>query len=447
MKNNTNMRPPINSRKFVSEVVEETILKVKQQIADEVIAQLFENCFPNTLDTTINYSIVNGKPDTFVITGDINAMWLRDSTAQVWHYLPLVNADAKLKEMIKGVINRQTKCMLLDPYANAFIDGSNSSEWASDLTEMKLGLHERKWELDSLCYTIRLAYSFWKTTGDISCFDEEWRSASKQIYKTFVEQQRKNDLGSYKFGRITAWSTDTVPGNGFGNPVKPNGLIASIFRPSDDATIFPFLIPSNFFSVVSLKQLAEMHEHLYNDVDFARECNALAEEIENALNDYAIVNHPKYGDILAYEIDGFENKLFMDDANIPNLLSLSYLGCLSPVDPLYLNTRQFVLSKANPYYFEGSAACGVGSPHTLVNRIWHMSIIMRAIASFDDEEIIQCLRMLKNTHAGTFFMHESFDKNNPADFTRSWFAWANSLFGELILKLFNERPHLLRTKI
>ena len=441
------MRPPTNSRKFVSEVVEETILKVKQQIADEEIAQLFENCFPNTLDTTINYNIVNGKPDTFVITGDINAMWLRDSTAQVWHYLPLVNSDEKLKEMIKGVINRQIKCVLIDSYANAFTDDNDSSEWTSDLTEMKPGLHERKWELDSLCYTIRLAYNFWKTTGDTSCFDEEWRLAAKQIYKTLVEQQRKNDLGSYKFGRITAWSTDTVPGNGFGNPVNPNGLIVSIFRPSDDATIFPFLIPSNFFAVVSLKQLAVMTENIYGDSDFSQKCIALAEEIETALNDHAIVNHPKYGDILAYEIDGFENKLLMDDANIPNLLSLSYLSCLSPVDPLYLNTRKFVLSQSNPYYFEGNSANGVGSPHTLINRIWPMSIIMRAITSFDDEEIVLCLRMIKNTHAGTYLMHESFDKNNPADFTRSWFAWANSLFGELILKLYNERPHLLRAKI
>lgn len=441
------MRPPINSRKFVSEVVEETILKVKQQIANEEIAQLFENCFPNTLDTTINFKIINGKPDTFVITGDINAMWLRDSTAQVWQYLSLINSDAKLKEMIKGVINRQTKCVLIDSYANAFTDGNVSSEWTDDLTEMKPGLHERKWELDSLCYTIRLAYNFWKTTGDTSCFDEEWRLAAKLFYKTLVEQQRKNDLGSYKFGRITAWSTDTVPGNGFGNPMNPNGLIVSLFRPSDDATIFPFLIPSNFFAAVSLKQLAVMTESIYGDSDFSQKCIALAEEVETALNDHAIVNHPKYGDILAYEIDGFENKLFMDDANIPNLLSLSYLSCLSPVDPLYLNTRKFVLSQSNPYYFEGDSANGVGSPHTLINRIWPMSIIMRAITSFDDEEIIVCLRMLKNTHAGTFLMHESFEKNNPADFTRSWFAWANSLFGELILKLFNEKPYILRAKI
>ncbi|MDP2039148.1 MAG: glycoside hydrolase family 125 protein, partial [Ignavibacteria bacterium] len=217
--------------------------------------------------------------------------------------------------------------------------------------------------------------------------------------------------------------------------------------PSDDATIFPFLIPSNFFAAVSLKQLAVMTESIYGDSDFSQKCIALAEEVETALNDHAIVNHPKYGDILAYEIDGFENKLFMDDANIPNLLSLSYLSCLSPVDPLYLNTRKFVLSQSNPYYFEGNSANGVGSPHTLINRIWPMSIIMRAITSYDDEEITLCLRMLKNTHAGTFLMHESFDKNNPSDFTRSWFAWSNSLFGELILKIINEKPYLLRAKI
>jgi hypothetical protein len=449
-----NQRPKAEDRKFVSEAVEEIIQKVKKSVKDDELALMFENCFPNTLDTTVNFRIENGlsrlgraktgKTDTFVITGDINAMWLRDSTAQVWPYLELANKDEKLKEMIKGLINRQIKCILIDPYANAFNDEPVSSEWVNDITQMKPELHERKWEIDSLCYPIRLAYAFWKTTGDTSCFNSVWQEASKLILKTFRDQQRKKDNGPYRFGRVTSWSTDTVPGNGYGNPVNPVGLIASIFRPSDDAVIYPFLIPSNFFAIVSLRQLAEMHQRIFKDNEFASVCLSLISEIENALNEYAAADHLNFGKIYAYEVDGFGNKLFMDDANVPSLLSLPYLGCCSIDDPVYQNTRRFLFSKNNPYFFKGKVAEGIGSPHTLVNKIWHISIIMRALTSNDDSEITQCLQYLKRTHANTAFMHESFDKDNAMDFTRKWFAWANSLFGELILKLYFEKPELLK---
>jgi len=241
-----NQRPKPENRKFVSEAVEKLILKIKKVIYDDELSLLFENCFPNTLDTTVNFGIINGKPDTFIITGDINAMWLRDSTAQVWPYLSLINEDEKLKELFKGIIHRQTKCILIDPYANAFNEGPTGSAWDKDITEMKPELHERKWEIDSLCYPIRLAYKYWQVTGDSSCFDEQWLNATALILKTFKEQQRKKDKGLYSFNRVTSWNTDTVPGNGYGNPVKPIGLIVSIFRPSDDSTIFPFLIHPTF---------------------------------------------------------------------------------------------------------------------------------------------------------------------------------------------------------
>ena len=436
-------RPEPADRKFVSEAIEKTIIKVKESINDEEIAWLFENCFPNTLDTTVYFKIENGKPSTFVITGDIHAMWLRDSTTQVWPYLRFANEDEKLKEMLKGVVNRQVECILTDPYANAFNDGPIGSEWDTDLTEMKPELHERKWEIDSLCYPIRLAYGLWKTTGDTSCFEDNWQHAMKLILQTFRDQQRKKDVGSYSFKRTTAWATDTVPGNGYGNPINPVGLIVSIFRPSDDATIFSFLIPSNFFAVISLRQLAEMYQQIINDDEFANECLSLASEVENALLNYAISDHLDYGKIYPYEIDGFGNRLFMDDANVPSLLALPYLDC-SIDDAVYQNTRRFVLSKNNPYFFDGKIAEGIGSPHTLINRIWPISIIIRALTSENDDEIIQCLHYLKTTHAGTGFMHESFNKNDAGDFTRKWFAWANTLFGELIVKLYNEKPYLLK---
>lgn len=433
-----------DKRNFSSPAIEATIQRMKTSVKDGELAWLFENCFPNTLDTTVIFKNKNGRPDTFVITGDIHAMWLRDSSAQVWPYLPLIKQDPRLKDLIAGVINRQTECILIDPYANAFNDGPGKSEWMTDHTDMKPELHERKWELDSLCYTVRLAYHYWKTSGDTSVFDEKWLQAAKLIIATCREQQRLTDRGKYRFGRTTSWSTDTVPGNGYGNNTKPNGLIHSIFRPSDDATLYPFLIPSNLFAVVSFHQLAEIAEKVIKDTAFAKECIAFANQVEAAIKKHAIISHPVYGKIYAMEVDGFGNCLLQDDANVPNLLSLPYLGAVKATDPIYQNTRRFVLSNSNPYFFKGKAAEGIGSPHTLINQIWPMSIIMRAMTSDNDQEILTQLKFLKNIHAGTGFMHESFDKDDARKFTRKWFAWANTLFGELMLKIERERPYLLK---
>ena len=438
------VRVSADKRNFSSPAIEATINRMKTQIKDPELAWLFQNCFPNTLDTTVHFKKKDNRPDTFVITGDIHAMWLRDSTAQVTPYLSLMKEDAALQQLIAGVINRQTECILIDPYANAFNDGPGKSEWLSDHTDMKPELHERKWELDSLCYTVRLAYNYWKLTNDTSVFDEKWLKAAQSIIATCREQQRFNGVGKYRFGRTTSWSTDTVPGNGLGNVTKPNGLIHSVFRPSDDATVYPFLIPANLFAVVSFRQIAEIATKVYKSVDFAKECQAFANEVEAAIQKHAVITHPKFGKIYAMEVDGFGNCLLQDDANVPNLMSLPYLGAVKATDPIYQNTRRFVLSDSNPYFFKGKVAEGVGSPHTLVNQIWPLSIIMRAMTSTDDKEILQQLKFLKNTHANTGFMHESFDKDDAAKFTRKWFAWANTLFGEMMLKVAKERPHLLK---
>lgn len=436
-------RPKLAERKFTSAGVEERISRVKAAIKDPELAWLFENCYPNTLDTTVNFKEEHGKPDTFVITGDINAMWLRDSSAQVWPYLPLIKTDARLKKLILGVINRQAKCINIDPYANAFNMGPTGSEWDSDDTTMKPELHERKFEVDSLCYPVRLAYHYWKTGGDNDFFDEKWQKAGKLIVQTFKEQQRKNGQGPYHFQRKTEVASDTAPNGGYGNPVRPVGLICSIFRPSDDATIFPFLVPSNYFAVVSLNQMAEMYRVIADDKMMADECETLAAEVKEALQKYAVADHPVYGKVLAYEVDGFGNKLFMDDANVPSLLGLPYLGAMAPHDPLYQNTRRMVLSDANPYFFKGKVAEGTGGPHVGLNYVWPMSIIIRAITSTDKAEIARCIKWLKASNADTGFMHESFNKDNAADFTRKWFAWANTLFGELIIKTHQNYPELL----
>lgn len=438
-------RPALADRHFSSAAVEAMIGKVQAGVKHKELAWLFNNCFPNTLDTTVNFTTENGRPDTYVITGDIDAMWLRDSTAQVWPYLPLMKNDAPLQQLIAGVINRQVKCIHLDPYANAFYkDGTKISEWKeTDVTDMKAGIHERKWEIDSLCYPIRLAYRYWKLTGDTSPFDAQWKDAIKLIVKTFKEQQRKNDLGPYHFQRRTDWATDGVPLVGYGYPAKPNGLICSTFRPSDDATVFSYLIPSNFFAVQSLKQAAAMLNSISHDTALANECTALANEASSALQQHATTIHPQFGKIFAYEVNGFGSVHLMDDANVPSLLSMPYLGTVPASDPVYKNTRKYVLSAENPFYFSGKAAAGIGSPHTGLGLIWPIGIIVRALTSTDDAEIKKCIQTLVKSHSGTGFMHESFHKDDPANFTRKWFAWANTIFGELIMETFERNPALL----
>lgn len=433
-------RPKEADRLFKSDAVEREIQLIVHQLTNKRLAWMFENCFPNTLDTTVHYGEnPDGTPDTFVYTGDIAAMWLRDSGAQVWPYVQLAGKDKKLRKMLAGVINRQMKCINIDPYANAFNQIPDSKgPWMSDETAMKPELHERKYEIDSLCYPIRLAFEYWKTTGDTSVFGSEWVKAVENILKTFREQQKKEGCGSYKFLRVTDRALDTMNNAGWGAPVKPVGLIASAFRPSDDATTFLFLIPSNFMAVSSLRKAAEILLKVNKEAGLAKECTALADEVNEALKKYAVYDHPKYGKIYAYEVDGFGNHLLMDDANVPSLLAMAYLGDVSQDDPIYQNTRRFVWSEDNPYFFRGKAGEGIGGPHIGYEMVWPMSIMMRAFTSKDDKEIKESIEMLMNTDAGTGFMHESFNKDDANNYTREWFAWQNTLFGELIIKLVNE---------
>ena len=429
-------RPEVEKRLFRSAAIDSKIDEVKRLLSgNPKLAWMFENCFPNTLETTVHYRILDGDDDTFVYTGDIHAMWLRDSGAQVWPYVQFANDDDALRHMLRGVILRQWKCLCIDPYANAFNDGPTGGPWQSDRTDMKPELHERKYEIDSACYPIRLAYEYWRVTGDASVFNDVWLKAIASILDVFREQQRKNGRGSYRFLRETDRAFDTVGWDGYGAPVRPVGLIASVFRPSDDATILPFLIPSNFMAVSSLRKAADILTKVNHRVDLARECTALAFEVEQALREHAVVEHPKYGKIYAFEVDGFGNHLLMDDANVPSLLAMGYLGDVPMDDPVYQNTRRFVWSEDNPWFFCGPAGEGIGGPHVGYNMVWPMSIIMKCFTASDDDEIRHCMQLLLSTDAGTGFMHESFHTADATLFTRPWFAWQNTLFGELVLKL------------
>lgn len=435
----TSQRPAKENRLFTSEVIENKIVEVQSQLKNPYLRWMFGNCFSNTLDTTVHFGKdENGNFRTFVYTGDIHAMWLRDSGAQVWPYVRFANEDEHLRQMLEGVIRCQFSLICIDPYANAFNDGPTGDGAVGDITEMNPNVFERKWEIDSQCYPIRLAYQYWKVTGDDSIFDATWKEAIGKILKVMKEQQRKNGLGSYSFMRETERQLDTKCCMGYGNPVKPVGLIVSSFRPSDDATTFDFLIPSNFFAVTSLRKAAEILETVNKDKKTAKECRALADEVEAAIKKYAVVEHPEFGKIYAFEVDGMGNRFLMDDANVPSLLALPYLGDVSIDDPIWQNTRKFVWSSSNPYFFKGKAGEGIGGPHVGYDMVWPMSIMMKAFTSTDDKEIKWCIETLMKTDAGTGFIHETFHKDNPENFTRSWFAWANTLFGELIVHLIDE---------
>ena len=439
------LRPPTAERRFVSTGVEREIARVSVGIADPKLRWLFANAYPNTLDTTVLRARAD---DAFVITGDIAALWLRDSSAQVQPYLHLVSGDPKLAMLFRGLIARQARSILIDPYANAFMQNPNAPtnlDWAlKDETEMKPGVAERKWEVDSLCYPMRLAHGYWRATKDARPFDAAWAEAARASVRTFREQQRKDGPGPYRFLRQSNRSTEMMPLDGWGNPSRPVGMIHSGFRPADDACVYPFLIPSNLFAVTALRELAAVANEARSDAALAADAVALADEVERALRAHGTMRLRDGRTVWAYEVDGFGNALFMDDANVPSLSGLAYLSCVSADDPLWRATADAAWSEANPYFFRGRAGEGIGGAHNGLRWIWPMSQIVRALSTQDDATIRACLRSLRDTDGGTGFMHESFDQDDPAKFTRAWFAWANGLFGELIVTLAKTKPHLLR---
>lgn len=445
----TSKRPAPADRRFVSKAVEREIARVSKQIADPKLRWMFVNCYPNTLDTTVKMGVVDGKPDAFVITGDIDAMWLRDSSAQVRPYLHLAKDDADLRRLYHGLIARQARCVLIDPYANAFLPDLTAHTklgWAlADKTEMKPGVAERKWEIDSLCNVLRLAHDYWRATGDTTPFDAQWADSARAIVRTFRQQQRKDGPGPYRFQRESDRPTETLMLDGYGAPTRPVGLIHSGFRPSDDACIYPFLVPANYFAVTALRELAALAVAARQDAALANDATALADEIAAALRAYGTMRLRDGSEVIAYEVDGFGNAVFMDDANVPSLSSLAYLRCVDRNEPIWRRTAAAAWSESNPYWSHGKAIEGIGGPHVGLGEIWPMSLIVRAFSHDDDVRTLRnILQMLSNSDAGTGFIHEAVNQNDPSKFTRSWFAWANGLFGEMLVHLATVQPKLLQ---
>lgn len=425
--------PQLEMPQAVRDVLEEAEQKLAHR---PKLLKLFKNCFPNTLETTTK-RMEDGT--TFVITGDIPAMWLRDSVEQVIHYVPLAKKDPQLQELIGGLVKRHVQMILIDPYANAFNESANDWHWnASDQTEMSPWVWERKFELDSICFSIRLAYHYWKETGLTTIFDENFKKAMRVVVDLWKTEQRHMELSKYRFVRDNGIPEDSLRNDGLGMPINYTGMIWSGFRSSDDACDFHYNVPSNMFAVVALRYMKEFAEWVFRDLDLLKELTDLEAEVDRGIRLYGIYRHPEFGPIYAYETDGYGNYCLMDDAGTPGLLSIPYLGYVSADDPIYQNTRRFALSKENPYYFEGKAAKGIGSPHTPPDYIWHMALSMQGLTATTAEEKLEMIAMLEATDADTGFMHEGFHADNPSEFTRKWFAWSNSLFSQLVYRAMRE---------
>ena len=399
------------------------------------LAPLAAQCFLNTIETTVR-QLEDGR--YFVITGDIPAMWLRDSSSQVGLYVRFAKEDEDLQEILESVIKKQGELVLRDPYANAFTAyETDASAGYEDDTLMLPGVWERKYEVDSLTAPIFLAYKYWKATGKETIFDEDYKKVLYTIAELYKKEQ-DHSASSYSFTRTNCPETDTLPCDGKGNPVAPTGMTWSGFRPSDDRCVYGYLVPSNMAAVVAMKELGEIAEKVYKDAALKALADNLAEEIEKGIEKYGITEVEGYGRVYAYETDGMGHYVLMDDANVPSLLSIPYLKYRERGDELTENTRRFILSENNPFYCKGKYAQGIGSPHTPEGYVWHIALAMQALTSTDREEVLSMLEMLADTNAGTNYMHESFDPDAPENYTRSWFAWANTLFAELLEDLMEE---------
>lgn len=396
------------------------------------LPDMFTRCFLRTLESTACQTKDGG---VYVITGDIEAMWLRDSTEQVLHYLRFASSDTELSSWIKRLIQKQAAFVCVDPYANAFNVEPNGRHGYEDFPQAGPWVWERKYELDSLCHVFLLALRYREAIGCTDFMDNQFFCSVEKMLEVMTVEQRHEKNSTYRFQRFYCPSSDTLTREGLGEPVKDTGMTWSGFRPSDDACEYGFFIPANLFAVAMLKGFAPVAEKMGRN-EIGKHARELAAQIQQGINNYGLIDTEKYGQIYAYEVNGYGQYRLMDDANVPSLLSLPYIGVCQKDDPLYIRTRSFVLSQDNPYFFTGSSAQGIGSPHTPKDGIWPIALCVQGLTASDPAERVEMLRMLLTTHAGTARMHESFHKNNPTVFTRPWFAWADSMFGELVMQMY-----------
>jgi meiotically up-regulated gene 157 (Mug157) protein len=388
--------PNLVAEPLPADLLDELVRSVAERTRSERIGQAFRRSFGNTIETTIQ-SDEQGRP--FVITGDIPAMWLRDSSAQLAPYLGIARDHGPMADLIAGVIGTQFRLILVDSYANAFNRTSTGGGHPGDLCDDPW-IWEQKYEIDSFAFPLWLAYRFWKTTGRTDIVAGDFPAAARVIIDQLRLEQDHEARSSYRFVRDIGVESETLARDGLGAPVG----------------------------------YTELANQLLDDPELARDALALANELADGVRRHGIVRHPDHGDVYAYEVDGLGNTLLMDDANMPSLLSLPWLGCVAADDPVYRATRALVLSPTNPFFYEGSAAAGVGSPHTPDRYVWPIALSVQGLTSDDADEQRRLIELLIDTDGGTGLMHEGFDVDDPSRFTRPWFSWANAMFCQLILE-------------
>lgn len=444
---------------------------------DKDLARLFENAFPNTLDTTVRWHVDGSQkrpksrlthsafaegqwegPQSFIVTGDINAEWIRDSTNQLAQYQELASKDSHIKSLILGAINTQAEFIIESPYCNAFQPPVPSylgpTYNGQDDTVHPVYEHsfvfECKYELDSLAHFLALGNRFHANTKSTAFLTPRWYKALDTVMTVLQEQATStfDEKGAfrrseYTFRRTTSVGTETLNLDGVGNPINDGtGLIRSAFRPSDDATNLPFLIPANAMISVELRRTADILKSV-GKADFAKLLLERSESIRKGIWEHGVITHKSYGEVFAFEVDGYGSQILMDDANLPSLLALPLLGFVEVSDKTYQNTRKMILEKlGNPYYLTGKAFSAIGGPHIGLQHAWPMSRLVQAMTSDDDEEIMESLQLvLQSSKLG--LVHESINVERIQDYTRIWFAWANSVFAQTILDVAARKPHLI----
>ncbi|OAR00752.1 hypothetical protein LLEC1_07224 [Akanthomyces lecanii] len=471
-------RPSPECRTFHSDAIEQVIHDVTSRIQDADLARLFENAFPSTTDTTVKFrskdkdqgfvrmtglrwaeddEAWNG-PQSFVITGDIIAEWLRDSTNQLRPYQELATKDPAIFELILGAINTQSEYVIKAPYCNAFqpppisdlpVTANGQDDVVYPAYEPS-AVFECKYELDSLAHFLKISNDFYEHTGSSDFVNKRWLLAVEAVLSVLKEQSKPtfDEDGNYvrnryTFQRTTNTGTETLNLAGVGNPLNGGtGLVRSAFRPSDDATILGFFIPANAMMSVELSRAAAMLNKI-GKTTVGAELEKWSKKMREGVMEHGIIEHKTFGKVFAYEVDGFGSSIIMDDANYPSLLALPLMGFVDVKDPIYQNTRKMLLSKkGNPYYLSGRNFKGIGGPHIGLKNAWPMSLLVQAQTSDDDEEIMECVNMVLGASLKGL-VHESVDVNYVASFTRSWFAWANGVFAVTILDLAKRKPHLI----
>lgn len=467
-------RPDPDCRTTSSPVIEAVISDLKNTISDPDLARLLENSFPNTLDTAIRWQGVaannSAEELAFIITGDINAMWLRDSSNQMLSYLSFLQNSSSpvFASLYRGVINLQARYIQTQPFCNSFqppIEALNSGQnitiatnsyAATDLVHPPFNnqsVFECKYELDSLASFLELSNAYYTATNDSSFFANfQWVPAVQTVLNvatamrdtpTYAADGMVNQ-SPYTFQRTTDSASETLLNMGIGSPVAAEtGLIRSAFRPSDDSTIYQLFIPANMQFATHLEGTSAIMSAVAH-ADLAGQMGTMAAGIKEAIEIHGVISDAKYGKIYAYEIDGYGSVNSMDDANIPSLLAAPVYGYTDTSNEVYQATRAKVLSPDNPYYMRGPVINAVGGPHQGPGMAWPMANIVRILTSDNETEIYTALKEIVSSTNGYGLIHESINTFNVTNWTRQWFSWANGLFGQAILDLDTRMPDLLR---